>query len=62
MTHKDYTIEALTLSGICFDDNDVAQVYEYTEYLVKRTRDDYPVAQFKTLQQAEEFISSLVDC
>ena len=51
-----YTIETLELIDIYFDENDIAQNYIRNEYLVKRASDGCPVAQFKTLTEAERLV------
>lgn len=53
-----YEIETLELRETYFDENDVQQEYLVNEYLVKRASDGYPVRQFKTRQQALDWINA----
>lgn len=53
-----YEIETLELRETYFDENDVQQEYLVNEYLVKRASDGYPVCQFKTRQQALDWIKA----
>ena len=53
-----YESETLELRETYFDENDVQQEYLVNEYLVKRASDGYPVRQFKTRQQALDWINA----
>lgn len=53
-----YEIEVVGLRETYFDEDDIQQEYIVYEYLVKRASDGYPVRQFKTYQQALDWINA----
>lgn len=52
-------IETLELNDFYFDENGQPQYNIRYEYLVKRANDGFPLAQFKTMTEAEQYASEI---